>query len=230
MLKINNYSNYILKDISFNTQDKNLIILGSNGAGKTTLAKVLSGLISTPNVELTNVSLQDIEYKKRVDLINYIPPKLEIFDEYISVSEFLVLNKIYNEDNLDDVLEKLDITHLKDKSCKKLSSGESQLVLLASAILHNAKYTILDEPTSNLDPQKLKKVFTLFKEEDIMKNKIIITHNLNLAYKLGYDILFIENGTIQFSGTSETFFSTSNLDVIYDDAVKKIADNIVVSI
>jgi len=230
MLKINNYSNYILKDISFDIKDKNLIILGSNGAGKTTLAKVLSGLISTVNVQLENISLKDIEYKKRVNLINYIPPKLEIFDEYISVKEFLFLNKIYDEYNLLDILKKLDITHLKDKSCKKLSSGESQLVLLASAILHNAKYTILDEPTSNLDPQKLKKVFELFKKEPIMKNKIIITHNLNFAYKLGYDILFIENGAVKFSGTSEEFFSTSNLNKTYEDTVKKIADNIVVSI
>jgi len=230
MLKINNYSNYILQNISFDIDNKNLVILGSNGAGKTTLAKVLSGLIETSSVLLEEISLAHISYEKRVNLINYIPPKLEIFDEYISVEEFLSLNNIYDTLHIDEVLQILQIEDLKNKSCKKLSSGESQLVLIASAILHNAKYTILDEPTSNLDPQKLKNVFELLSQKGTMQNKIIITHNLNFAYKLGYDIVFINNGEIEFQGNSKEFFTQKNLDNIYDKTVKKISDTIVVDI
>jgi len=230
MLKIDNYSNYILNEISFTIEEKNLIILGSNGAGKTTLAKALSGLITTSNVTLTNISLEKISYEERVHLLNYIPPKLDVFDEYISVEEFLALNKIYDTHHIDDVLKKLQIEHLKTKNCKRLSSGESQLVLIASAILHDAKYTILDEPTSNLDPQKLKNVFEILSHDKTMKNKIIITHNLNLAYKLGFDIVFVKNGTIEFNGSSKEFFTQENLDSVYDNTVKKISDNIVVDI
>ena len=230
MLKIDSYSNYILKDISFEIANKNLVILGSNGAGKTTLAKVLCGLIQTRNVTLKSIDLGNISYEKRVDLLNYIPPKLEVFDEYMSVEEFLALNKIYDACHIDDVLKKLQIKHLTTKNCKRLSSGESQLVLIASAILHDAKYTILDEPTSNLDPQKLKNVFEILSCEKTMKNKIIITHNLNLAYKLGFDIVFIKKGTIAFNGTSDEFFTQENLNSVYDNTVKKISDNIVVDI
>jgi iron complex transport system ATP-binding protein len=230
MLKINNYTNYILEDISFEIADKNMIILGSNGAGKTTLAKVLSGLIDTDTVTLNEILMLDISYEKRVSLINYIPPKLDIFDEYITVEEFLALNKIYDTHHIKDVLKKLDIVSLQNKNCKRLSSGESQLVLIASAILHNAKYTILDEPTSNLDPEKLKNVFQLLSSEKTMQNKIIITHNLNLAYKLGFDVVFIENGTIRFNGTSKEFFTQENLNTVYNNTVKKISDNIVVDI
>jgi len=230
MLKIDNYSNYILKDISFTIENKNLIILGANGAGKTTLAKVLSGLIQTSNVILEDDALENISYEKRVNLINYIPPKLEVFDEYINVEEFLSLNKIYDKLDLDEVLQTLQIKNLKKKSCKQLSSGESQLVLIASALLHNAKYTILDEPTSNLDPQKLKNVFDLLARNTTMQNKIIITHNLNFAYKLGYDIVFINDGKIKFQGSSEQFFDQKNLDLIYDKTVKKISNSIVVDI
>ena len=230
MLKIDNYSNYILKDISFKVEKKNLIILGSNGAGKTTLAKVLSGLIETSHINIGDILLSNISYENRVSMINYIPPKLEIFDEYITVEEFLSLNKIYDSHHIKDVLKKLQIEYLKTKNCKRLSSGESQLVLIASAILHNAKYTILDEPTSNLDPQKLKKVFELLSLKETMQHKIIITHNLNLAYKLGFDIVFIKDGTIHFNGTSKDFFTQENLDIVYDKTVKKIADNIVVDI
>ena len=51
MLKLKNYSNYILKDISFSLEkDENLLILGKNGAGKSTLAKVLSNLLPSSNL------------------------------------------------------------------------------------------------------------------------------------------------------------------------------------
>jgi len=230
MLKIDNFSNYILKDISFNVQKKNLIILGSNGAGKTTLAKVLSGLIETSNIHISDILLSNISYEERVSLINYIPPKLEIFDEYIKVEEFLSLSKIYDKHHIKEVLHKLQIEHLTTKNCKRLSSGESQLVLIASAILHNAKYTILDEPTSNLDPQKLKNVFELLSLKEIMQHKIIITHNLNLAYRLGFDVVFIKDGKVHFNGTSNEFFTQENLDMVYDNTVKKIENNIVVDI
>ena len=230
MLKIDNYSNYILKDISFEINNKNLIILGSNGAGKTTLAKVLSGLINSQNIFLENKKISDISYEQRTSLLNYIPPKLEIFDEHISVEEFLMLNKFHTTLDIEKVLTTLNILHLKEKNCKKLSSGESQLVLIASAILHDAKYTILDEPTSNLDPQKLQKIFYLLSLNHTLKNKIIITHNLNLAYKLGFDIVFIKDGKIHFNGTSKNFFTQENLNIIYDGTVKKIENNIVVDI
>jgi iron complex transport system ATP-binding protein len=216
MLKVDNFSNYILDDISLTIDKKNLIILGSNGCGKTTLAKVISGLYDA-----------DVLDNK---LINYIPTKLDIFDEFMSVNEYLELSNLYGDMQKKDVLKLLDILDLEDKSAKSLSSGESQLVLLASAILHNAQYTILDEPTANLDPQKIKKVFNLLKQDAILNYKIIITHNLNLAYKLGYDIVYIKNGKIDFSGSSHEFFNQDMLDIYFDKTVQIQDDTIVVEL
>ena len=230
MLKINNFTNYILEDISFTLDNKNLIILGSNGAGKTTLSKVLCGIISNNSVSINNINPSKVYGDEKTKLINYIPAKLDIFDDYMSVKEFLELNKLYSNLNIDEVLEMLEISYLKDKSCKTLSSGESQLLLYASAILHNAKYTILDEPTSNLDPRKVKMIYENLQNKDILQNKIIISHNLNLSFKLGYDILYLEDGKIIFDGTSEQFFEISNLDKFFGSSVKKVDDNILVDL
>ena len=101
---------------------------------------------------------------------------------------------------------------------------------MASAILHNAKYTILDEPTSNLDPKRVKTIFNLLQNEDYLQNKIIITHNLNLAFQLGFEILFIENGKIKYYGSNEEFFSDSNLQNFFDESVKKVDNNILVNL
>lgn len=221
MLKLTNYSNYILKDITLKIENQNLIILGENGSGKTTLAKILSGLVSDKLVLFGT---------QRTELINYIPVGLDIFDEFIDIVEFLELNCLHTNYTIDEVLELLNITYLKHKSCKHLSSGEAQLTLIAGSILHNAKYTIFDEPTSNLDPLRVKKVYEILKNQQHFQHKIIITHNLNLAYKLGYDILFLEDGHIKFQGSNSDFFDNTNLNNIFNNSVQKINDNIVIDL
>ena len=154
MLKIKNYNSSILHEISFSLKEnENLIILGENGAGKSTLAKVLSNLISNDKVELLGENISKISDLKRTQLINYIPPKLSIFDEYVTLREFLELSFIENVNNqkIDEVIKLLNLKKLEDKYCKSFSSGEKQLLLLASAIMHNAQITIFDELTANLD-------------------------------------------------------------------------------
>jgi len=121
MLEINNYNSSILHEISFSlTEDENLIILGENGAGKSTLAKVLSNLIENDKVKIFNQNINKIDYLKRAFLINYIPPKLSIFDEYITLREFLELSFISTVDNekINKVIKLLNLKKLEDKHCK----------------------------------------------------------------------------------------------------------------
>jgi len=230
MLQVKEFSNAILSNINFNLQnDENLIILGSNGAGKSTLAKVLCGIIDSDCVELYGKNANELNAKQRAKLINYIPPKLEIFDEYISFKEYLNLSKLYSDFSVDEVVSLLDLDELKDKTCKKLSSGEQQLMMLASSILHNAKLTIFDEPTANLDPKKTLKVYNILKGERI-KNRIIITHDLSLAYKLGYKIIYMKDGKIEFFDDNKKFFQTSNLDKYFGNSLKRIDDYFMVNL
>ena len=227
MLKLNNYSNQILKNISFELKAKqNLLILGSNGAGKSTLAKALCG-ISPSSVELFGRPLSSYSSKERTKLINYVPAKLEIFDEYITLKEYLDLSRLHTLLESKNILKLLAIEHLKHKPCKQLSSGEQQLAMLATAILHNAKITIFDEPTANLDPNKSRDVFSLLKS-GVFQSKIIITHDLTLAYRLGYDVLFITDGKVDFFGSSEEFFNDSNLDYYFGSSVKRVEEFVVV--
>jgi iron complex transport system ATP-binding protein len=231
LLKITDFSNQILTQITFELKSgQNLIILGSNGVGKTTLAKVLCGITPSGNVRIGNLDPSKIFGEKRAKLINYIPPKLEIFDEFMRVGEFLELGCFNHAITIDKALEILGITHLKEKTCRSLSSGESQLLLIASSLLHSANYTIFDEPTANLDPKKIQMLFSHFKESHFLQSKIIITHNLDFAYKLGFDILFLEDKRVKFHGASKDFFTQENLNKLYDKSVGKIENNIVVNL
>ncbi|MGD9623349.1 MAG: ATP-binding cassette domain-containing protein [Arcobacter sp.] len=232
MLEINNYNSSILHEISFLLKEKeNLIILGENGAGKSTLAKVLSNLITNDKVELFGENLSKISDFKRALYINYIPPKLSIFDEYVTLREFLELSFIdsVNVQKIDEIIKLLNLKKLEHKYCKSFSSGEKQLLLLASAIMHNAKITIFDELTANLDISRLKEVFDIL-NSDLLEQKIIITHNLDLAYALKYKVLFLNDGIIEFFGEHDEFFSNENLKRFYNNTIMKLDNHLVVNL
>lgn len=232
MLEVNNYSSNILHDINFSLQEgENLIILGENGAGKSTLAKVISNLIENNNVKLFSKNISQLDDKKRAEYINYIPPKLEIFDEYITLREFLELSCVKSIDNtkIDEIIGLLKLEKLEHRFCKSFSSGEKQLLLLASSLLHDANITIFDELTANLDISRLKEVYEVF-NSNRLKQKIIITHNLDLAYALKYKVLFIEDGRVKFFGEHSEFFSDENLATYYDNALSKVENHLVVKL
>ncbi|WP_419764876.1 MAG: ATP-binding cassette domain-containing protein [Arcobacter sp.] len=232
MLEINNYTSSILNDITFTLkEDENLVILGHNGAGKSTLAKVLSNLIENNSVKIFNQNIKDISDKQRASFINYIPPKFEVFDEYITLREFFELSCIDYVDNekIQKTIELLNLKRLENKHCITFSSGEKQLLLLGSSIMHNADITIFDELTANLDISRIKEVFDIFKS-DFLKQKIIITHNLDLAYALKYKILYMNDGKIEFYGESEKFFSSENLKRFYNNSIIKVNEHLVVNL
>ena len=232
MLEINNYNSSILHEISFKLEDnENLIILGENGAGKSTLAKVLSNLIENNKVKIFNENINKIDDLKRASLVNYIPPKLSIFDEYITLREFLELSFISFVDNekINKVIKLLNLRKLENKYCKSFSSGEKQLLLLASSMIHDAEITIFDELTANLDISRLKEVFDIF-NSDLLNQKIVITHNLDLAYALRYKVLFLKDGIIEFFGSHDEFFDNKNLKRFYKDTIRKLDNHLVVNL
>ena len=232
MLEINNYNSSILHEISFKLEDnENLIILGENGAGKSTLAKVLSNLIENNKVKIFNENINKIDDLKRASLVNYIPPKLSIFDEYITLREFLELSFISSVDNekINSVIKLLNLKKLENKYCKSFSSGEKQLLLLASSMIHDAEITIFDELTANLDISRLKEVFDIF-NSDLLNQKIVITHNLDLAYALRYKVLFLKDVIIEFFGSHDEFFDNKNLKKFYKDTIRKLDNHLVVNL
>lgn len=232
MLEINNYKSDILNNITFTLNDNdNLIILGENGAGKSTLAKVLSNLIENQDVKLFGEKLDLIADNKRAALINYIPPKLEIFDEYLTLREFMELASITSVDNekITKLIKLLKLEKLENRYCKAFSSGEKQLLLLASSIMHDAKITIFDELTANLDISRLKEVYDIL-QSPMLQQKIVITHNLDLAYALKYKVLYLKDGEIEFYGEHDEFFSNENLKRFYNNTISKIDEHLVVNL
>ena len=127
------------------------------------------------------------------------------------------------------MISHLRLNSLENRSCLELSSGEQQLALLGSSMIHNAKITIFDELTANLDITRLKDVFDIL-NSNLLKHKIVITHNLDLAYALKYKVLFMKKGRIEFYGSSEEFFTNKSLEAFYENAISKVNEHLVVNL
>jgi len=215
----------ILHDISLEAT-QHFTLLGANGSGKSTLAKAICGLVKYEgDVKIDGQNVKNLTLKERAKLLTYIPTKLELYDPYISVLEFVLLGRfVYKKSFFDyesrdktiakETLEILDLSHLSEHSLSSLSSGETQLVMLAQAITQQSKIIIFDEPTANLDPKNTKIIAGRIKALKEYHTVVLITHDLHLAYFINSPIAFIKKRELHYF--TEGFFKEENLQELYD--------------
>lgn len=230
MLRVDNLSVKILKNIRFTLgEGEHLSILGANGSGKTTLARALCALLPSEAVTYEGRAAHALCAGARSETFNFIPAKLDLYDEYLSVFDYLSLNATLGEEKIDSVLEQLEISHLKTSRCSELSSGESALLMVAGAMLRRSRYTIFDEPTANLDSKNKVKLYRILKHSPLFEHRIVITHDLNLAYRLGSHILYLERGEERFFGTCEAFFAPENLERCFGGYITRFGEHFMVN-
>ncbi len=135
--------------------------LGLNGAGKTTLIRMLLGMVKP---DAGNISLFGKKLTPQFDQWNNIGYMVETPYAYpnLSVTEnlkvYYKLRQLTNPTLIDDIMEKLKLTHYKHKKANVLSLGNHQRLGLAKALMHNPKLLILDEPINGLDPKGIVEV------------------------------------------------------------------------
>lgn len=182
-----------LKQTNFSVNKGELVaVIGPSGSGKSTFLTILGGLqkpttgeVLIEGLEFSNLDLKD-NSKIRFDKLGFILQQSNLIP-FLTVKEQLILhNKIKKKkvDNnlIDDLLNNLSITKLKNKYPKELSGGERQRVAIAKALYHNPVVIFADEPTASLDSKKAIEVITLLRDITKSQNKatIIVTHDERL--------------------------------------------------
>lgn len=176
-------------------------IIGPNGAGKSTFAKIIAGLDqpTTGTIQYDALSPTAGIYQK-ITMVFQKPYLLRasVFDNIAYPLKIRKLSKDIITMKVNNILEEMDIQHIKDQNARTLSGGEAQKVALSRAIIFEPSLLILDEPTANIDPAS-----TLTMEKNIKnfhkKTKatiIIVTHNLQQARRLCQDVIFMHQGSI----------------------------------
>jgi iron complex transport system ATP-binding protein len=214
----------ILQNVSLEVQN-HLTILGANGSGKSTLAKAICGLVPYEGeIKLNARNVEELSLKEKAKTISYIPAKLEIYDNFIRVEEFVLLGRFpykksffdYSKEDkniVEETLEFLKISHLKERSVSSLSSGEQQLTLIAQALAQRSRIIIFDEPTANLDPSNSKTIAQRIKGLKERCQIVLITHDLHLACYVDSPILFIKEKTGRYY--EREFFEDATLHELY---------------
>ena len=229
-LSCNFQAKKVLQNISLNIPS-HLTILGANGSGKSTLAKVMSGLVAFEGeVLIDEKPSKSFSSLERAKLLSYIPAKLESYDAFLSVEEFVLLGRFaYKESFFDysasdkalvkENLEFLGITHLAKHSLDSLSSGEQQLTLIAQALVQESQIIIFDEPTANLDPKNSALIAKHIKALQQEHQVLLITHDLALAEFMHTPILFMQKESVQLF--EKNFFNDERLSRSYAVEFKK---------
>lgn len=175
-------------------------LLGANGSGKSTLLKMMSGLLFPQKgslqafgQEINEQRMEDDafsrQYHRRVGYI-FQNSDVQLFtarvwDEIAYGPLQMGFTTTEVKQRVEDVLDMLQISNLRDRSPHRLSGGEKKKVAIASVLVLNPEVLILDEPTSGLDPKTERWLVDLLLELNRCGRTIIVsTHNLELAHVL----------------------------------------------
>lgn len=193
-------------------------IIGPSGAGKSTLIHILNG-IETPSEG--KVIFDGIEFKKgkKVSLetrrkMSMVLQKPVLFNTSVfeNVAYPLKLRNVSKKIISDRVYEVLNLVGMYENANQRahtLSGGEYQRIAIARAMVTKPEVLLLDEPTANLDPTNVEIIEKLvgYAKNTDGTTVVFVTHNMFQAKRLGENIIFLFNGVVVETGTSDKIFS-----------------------
>jgi ABC-2 type transport system ATP-binding protein len=158
---VKKFGNFVANDnLTFEVQKGEIFgFLGANGAGKTTAIKILCGL-SSPTSGTVSVAGFDVyrQTNKIKHNIGYMSQKFTLYENLTTKENIRFYAGIYGlsskviNKRMDELLERLQIEHMKNTLISSLPLGWKQKLAFSIAIFHQPKIVFLDEPTGGVDP------------------------------------------------------------------------------
>lgn len=171
-------------------------ILGRNGAGKSTFARCLCGLKKRCGGLYEGGKWLGAKERLNISYLVMQDVNHQLFTESVE-EEIRISMEEEKEELLEEVLEKMNLTGLRERHPMSLSGGQKQRLAIASAVASNREILIFDEPTSGLDYRHMLRVAALLKELRKMgKSIFVITHDKELVLECCTAVLYLEKGKI----------------------------------
>lgn len=219
----------VLKEISYTFEKGKFYgVIGPNGGGKTTFCNLIKGLIPnfydgdlTGEVLIEGKDIRDWDSSVLATTIGYIFQnpftqisgiKETVFEEIALGLENLGVEKEKMINRVIEVIKLLGIEDLVEKDPNKLSGGQRQRVAFASIIAMDSDILVIDEPTSQLDPQGTSDVFKIIhslKEQG--KTILLVEHKIDLVAEYADEVLVIDQGELIYCGETSEILSNREL-------------------
>lgn len=212
-------------------------IIGPNGSGKSTLLKNICR-IWEPEAGRVFINGKDhrlISRKALSTIVTMVPQNTSIGFP-ISVYEIVAMGRhphlgrfqpLSNSDRalINHALKTTYTYDLRDRNINELSGGESQLAIIARALVTEASLILLDEPTSDLDIKHTLTIMTLLEDLKAHEKTILVSiHDLNVAKQYCDTVSILHEGKIFFTGPPDEAFSPANIQEVFDVRMAEVRD------
>ena len=216
--------------ISLNIESGDIYgFVGHNGAGKTTLLKSIAGIIDIDEGDITvdhkSIKSEPLEVKK---MIAYIPDNPDVYESLTGIQylEFIADVFAVSQNKRKELIEKyatmFEIQDVLQNPIQSYSHGMKQKIVLISALIHEPKLLLLDEPFVGLDPKASFLLKEVFKEMVNEGTAIFFsTHVLEVVEKLCNKVAIIKQGKIVANGLTEEIISDQSLENIFMEIAKE---------
>ena len=222
----------VVRNVSLHVKrNENLSIIGPNGCGKTTLLKTIVKLLPfRGKIELDGKSLRQMKHKdiaRKIAMLSQISGiyfSYTVFDtvlmgRYLHAKDrFLGLPSEEDREFVTQCLKAVNLLSEQDREITKLSGGQLQRVFLARTLAQDPDIILLDEPTNHLDLKYQYELLEYLKDWSSRGNRAIVGvfHDLNLAMRLGGNILVMKDGETQAYGKTNAVITCDLLESVYD--------------
>ena len=228
MLTIHNLTkkfgdNQVLKGVDLSVDKGDVIaIIGQSGGGKTTLLRCINFLETADSGEmefdgehfqLNRISKKDIQRIRRKTAFvfqsyNLFRNKTALQNVMLGLTVARKMPRAQAEQIARAALDRVGLADKADSYPNALSGGQQQRVAIARALATEPEIIYFDEPTSALDPELTGEVLAVMRSlaEDGM-TMLVVTHELGFARNVSTRVIFMENGSVVESGSSEEFFA-----------------------
>ena len=237
-------SGEVLRGVSFTAPSGQLTsVLGPNGVGKSTLFRCLLGLMKgySGSITIDGADTRGMSARSLAKKVAYIPQShypsfnYSVFNMVLmgTTSQVSILSSPGEKQRkaAEEALERVGVVHLRDKGYTNISGGERQLVLIARALVQDARVLILDEPTANLDYGNQIRVMEQLRELTSQGYTVVqSTHNPEQAFLFSHNVVAMQEGKVLAEGppvkvvTEELMESLYGADIkvcsLYDDRVR----------
>ena len=225
----------VLHNINLSIEAGEMVgLLGPNGSGKTTLIKIASGVLK-PNqgeIRLDGSSLSQLSRKSVARSVAVVPQQFNIPFAFTAI-EVVMLGRIpfikaFTEESrvdrqfVDEALELVGISELKERRFDELSGGERQKVILAMALAQQPRLLLLDEPIVHLDITHQVEILERVRKLNVEQGVTIIAamHDLNLASLYFDRLILLNEGRISADGTPAQVLTEDRIGEVFSAPVR----------